>query len=154
MYLEYRMSAPDEFLNPVFSAVYFVLGGDEGSRLRFEMWRILQSSVRRHSRDYCSSVKTFQDVPSLTLLDILKFTNPYNEKHLKSTFESFFRKHGKIFRTRLPGTRYDIVYISDPEDAQILLNNDGQFPIIQGFDFFVSYRNKVSQSSLFIIPSC
>ena len=110
------------------------------------MLKILPSSVCRHGRAYCSSVRSFQDVPSLTVLDMLKFTNPYNDKHLKSTFESFFLKHGNIFRSRLPGTRYDIVYISDPEDAQILLNNDGPFPIIPGFDFFVSYRNKVSQS--------
>ena len=112
------------------------------------MLAILQSSVlRRHGRSYCSSVKTFQDVPRLTLLDIIKLTNPCNDKHLKSTIESFFQKHGDIFRTRLPGMRYDIVYISNPEDAQILLNSDGQYPIISGFDFFVSYRNKVSQSA-------
>ena len=110
------------------------------------MLRILPSSVSRQGRGYCSSVRTFLDVPSLTLLDMIKFTNPNNDQHLKSTFQSFFLKHGNIFRTRLPGTRYDIVYISDPEDAQVLLSNDGQFPIIPGFDFFVSYRNKVSQS--------
>ena len=116
------------------------------------MLRILPRSVCLQGRGYFSSVRTFLEVPSLTLLDMIKFTNPYNDKHLKSTFQSFFLKHGNIFRTRLPGTRYDIVYISDPEDAQILLNSDGQFPIIPGFDFFVSYRNKVSQSvSLFIL---
>ena len=115
------------------------------------MLTTLQSSLLRlrHGRSFCSSVKVkpFQAVPSLSLLDLIKFTNPHNEKHLKSTIESFFRKHGEIFRTRLPGMRYDIVYISNPEDAQILLNSDGQYPIISGFDFFVSYRNKVSQSA-------
>ena len=98
---------------------------------------------------YFSSIRGFQEIPSLTLLDIVKFINPYNEKHLKSTFESFFRQHGNIIKTRLPGTKYDIVYICDPEDGQELLKNDGQFPIITGFDFFVTYRNKVQNKTLF-----
>ena len=98
---------------------------------------------------YLSSIRGFQGIPSLTLLDIVKFINPYNEKHLKSTFESFFRQHGNIIKTRLPGTKYDIVYICDPEDGQELLKNDGQFPIITGFDFFVTYRNKVQNKTLF-----
>ena len=97
---------------------------------------------------YLSSIRGFQEIPSLTLLDIVKFINPYNEKHLKSTFESFFRQHGNIIKTRLPGTKYDIVYICDPEDGQELLKNDGQFPIITGFDFFVTYRNKVQNKTL------
>ena len=98
---------------------------------------------------YFSSIRGFHEIPSLTLLDIVKFINPYNEKHLKSTFESFFRQHGNIIKTRLPGTKYDIVYICDPEDGQELLKNDGQFPIITGFDFFVTYRNKVQIKTLF-----
>ena len=114
------------------------------------MLTTLQSSLLRlrHGRSFCSSVKPFQAVPSLSLLDLVKFTNPYNEKHLKSTFESFFRQHGNIIKTRLPGTKYDIVYICDPEDGQELLKNDGQFPIITGFDFFVTYRNKVQNKTL------
>ena len=97
----------------------------------------------RQGHRYCSSAKSFQEIPSLTLLDTFKFINPYNDKHLKSTFEGFFQKHGSIVRSRLPGTKYDIVYICDPEDAQVLLKNDGKYPIIAGFDFMVSYRNKV-----------
>ena len=102
-------------------------------------------SVSRQWRSYSSSVKTFQEIPGLTFWDVVKFINPYNEKHLRSTFEGFFLRHGKILRSRLPGTKYDLVYICEPEDGQVLLTSDGEFPILPGFDFFVAYRNKVQK---------
>ena len=109
-----------------------------------EMLRLVRTQYIPLGCSYSSSVKPFQQVPSLTLLDTIKFINPFNEKHLKSTFEGFFHKHGSIVRTRLPGSKYDVVYICRPEDGETLLNSDGQYPILNGFDFFVSYRNKVT----------
>ena len=111
------------------------------------MYRVVRGRHIPLGYSYSSSAKPFHQVPSLTLWDTIKFLHPYNEKHLKSTFEGLFLKHGNIVRSRLPGSKYDLVYICEPEDGETLLNSDGQYPIIPGFDFFVAYRNKVTLSN-------
>ena len=108
------------------------------------MFRVCRGPCISLGCSYSTSVKPFHQIPRLTLWDNVKFLNPFNDKHLKSIFEGFFLKHGSIVRSRLPGSKYDVVYICRPEDGETLLTSDGQYPVIPGFDFFVAYRNKVT----------
>ena len=89
------------------------------------------------------AVKQFTCLPTLSRRDLLTFINPYNEKKLKPILCSLFTKYGSIFKLRLPGSRYDQVFISHPEDVRCLLQSDGSMPITAGFDFFVAYRRRM-----------
>ena len=89
------------------------------------------------------AVKQFTCLPTLSRRDLLTFINPYNEKKLKPILCSLFTKYGSIFKLRIPGSRYDQVFISHPEDVRCLLQSDGSMPITAGFDFFVAYRRRM-----------
>ena len=94
-------------------------------------------------RRYCSNVKRFEEIPTLSYLDIIKLVNPYNDNNLRSVVEELFSKYGSIVRVRVPGSHYDNLHICEPSDVQILLKNEGPHPVNQAFSFFVSYRNRV-----------
>ena len=94
-------------------------------------------------RRYCSNVKRFEEIPTLSYLDIIKLVNPYNDNNLRSVVEELFSKYGSIVRVRVPGSHYDNVHICEPSDVQVLLKNEGPHPVNQAFSFFVSYRNRV-----------
>ena len=100
-------------------------------------------NVRKFISSNVHSAKSFDEIPSISLTDIVRFVNPRNKTKLKPIFEDYFNNYGKIFKLKLPGSKYYQVYISDPEDVKELLSKDGPMPFTSGFDFFVAYRNKV-----------
>ena len=102
-------------------------------------------NVRQIIKRNVHNVKSFEEIPSVSLTDIVKFVNPRNKTKLKPIFESYFQTYGKIFKIKVPGSKYYQVYISDPDDVKELLNKDGPMPVTSGFDFFVAYRNRVGE---------
>ena len=88
-------------------------------------------------------MKRFEEIPTLSYLDIIKIVNPYNDNSLRSIIEELFTKYGDIIRVRVPGSHYDNVHICEPSDVQVLLKNEGPHPVNQAFSFFVSYRKRV-----------
>ena len=86
----------------------------------------------------------FEEIPTLALSDIFSLINPFRQTSLKQTLENNFAKYGNIYKFQTPGNkRFHQVYICDPSDGEELLRNDGPYPHISGFDFFVAYRSKV-----------
>ena len=92
-----------------------------------------------------AAAKQFACVPTLSSRDLLTFISPYNERRLKPIFSDLFSKYGDIFKLKVPGSRYQQVFICNPEDVRSLLQADGSMPIAAGFDFFVAYRKRVNR---------
>ncbi len=50
------------------------------------------------------------------------------------------RVFSQIFFYMFPGMGWQ-VFITEPQDVQTMLANEGKHPVEPGFDFFVNYRH-------------
>jgi len=93
-----------------------------------------------------SSAKPFRDIPGPSFLSMIwQFTKkPELKLKIQILFKQYFETYGPIFNIYIPGLG-DRIFIQNPEDAQTLLKNDGNYPIEAAFDFWVYYRNNLKK---------
>ena len=107
------------------------------------------SSVTSVNSEILSSfelARPFTEIPKKSYLgaivDIVR--DPSMKLRIDILMKQNFEKFGPIYVLKIPGLG-DRVMIKDPEDIQVMFNNDGQNPIEPGFDFWVYYRNHLKK---------
>ena len=68
-----------------------------------------------------TSLKPFEEMPTATVWDKLRFISPRNETRRHKLMEELHRKHGKMFKLRFPGLKHTQVWTCDPQHIKEVL---------------------------------
>ena len=67
------------------------------------------------------SLKPFEEMPTATVWDRLRFISPRNETRRHKLMQELHRKHGKMFKLHFPGLKHTQVWTCDPQHIKEVL---------------------------------
>ena len=68
-----------------------------------------------------TSLKPFEEMPTATVWDRLRFISPCNETRRHKLMQQLHRKHGKMFKLHFPGLKHTQVWTCDPQHIKEVL---------------------------------
>jgi len=107
-------------------------------QIRFQV----TAAAANHQDAALENAKPFKDVPKIPMLDLMKKMDEMR-KAGKPRYYKLFKEYmadENITRFWFPGMGWQ-VFITEPQDVQTMLANEGKHPVEPGFDFFVNYRH-------------
>ena len=70
-------------------------------------------------------LKPFEEMPTATVWDRLRFISPRNDTRRHKLMEELHRKHGKMFKLHFPGLKHTQVWTCDPQHIKEVLAQVG-----------------------------